>query len=340
MSESSTGSMFSVGIGWTFTETETARYHTIPVSVQVRPLDWAIFSIQVPFTSVSGKETYYDQILVGGIPTLRETVLSYSNGGIGDLAISAWADCARLLGLVLGGGAGKAGETKAGPPGSAAGGGGAASAGSADPFAGVGRPMLLIGAGIKLPTGEHDARDADKYAFDRSKSLTGEYSESDGILPVGYELGSGTTDFQFGAAYQQRFWRFVLSGGIACQLSGGSNSVGYERSDIASLSIAVKFVPFSSAGELEASVRAGLSGIIALARDIDHSENTALLGRQERGPLSGSGRDYAFADIGAGVDFLGNFSFGLGARFQLNETSGSSASAFKYQFICTIGARF
>lgn len=199
--------------------------------------------------------------------------------------------------------------------------------------------MFFVGAGVKLPTGEHDIFDMDKYDFDRSKAITGEYSETDGFLPPSFQLGTGTTDVNLGFTYSQRFWRLTPTAGFVYTVSGGANSLAYERSDKISWNVASRFAIHRFDGPIDVSAKLGVSGILALGHDVDHSENTRLLGSQERGFVEGSQNDYVFADLGVQTDWFNGVNFSLIARFPLGAT-GDSEISFNYQIAATLSARF
>lgn len=92
--------MISISLGYSLTETEAGSYQSLPLSCSFRPWPWLLVNGSLPVSIISATETYDDEILVGGVPTPRETTLSYSTAGIGDATLSVWADVghvARLL---------------------------------------------------------------------------------------------------------------------------------------------------------------------------------------------------------------------------------------------------
>ncbi len=204
----------------------------------------------------------------------------------------------------------------------------------------MGTPCLYLGIGVKLPVGEHDRFDQGKYAFDRSKAITGEASVSDGIVPATLQLGSGTIDVMPGAFGQIRLWRFSVSGGVTALISGGANSVGYERGLNLSWSMGLRLVLYRSDQGLKVQIRGALSGIVLFSNDIDHSENTALLGRQEKGEVAGTDKDYTFWEAGADADVSSSVTASVSLRFALGRSAGASESSFKRQVNFTVSFKF
>jgi hypothetical protein len=102
LSDAGSGSLFYVTLGYGYTKTDTGEYHALPLSVMVNPLSWLLVSASTSYQAIHGRDTYYDEILVMGVPTPRVTSFTFTTRGVGDLSLSAWVNAADLLGQVFG----------------------------------------------------------------------------------------------------------------------------------------------------------------------------------------------------------------------------------------------
>jgi hypothetical protein len=210
-----------------------------------------------------------------------------------------------------------------------------------DGLKGYGYPMVFLGVGLKLDMGTHDEWDYQKYLYDRRLAEdkgTGEYSISDGIIPAGYQLGTGTTDILFGIYYQQRLGRFVPCAGLTYQYSGGENTVGYERSDKLMWSLGTKYIISQDEKKRQFYINTSLSGTNILGDDIDHSENTTLLGIQEKGDIPDTGGSFEFIQLGLGYDITKYMSVSASVKRPLGSQGSDSENAFDHQF--SVGMTF
>jgi hypothetical protein len=76
-------------------------------------------------------------------------------------------------------------------------------------------PHFRLALGIKLPTGEHDIRDA-----------------TNKLLPSRFQPGWGVTSPIVGAGYRQSFGKLRALATLLYELSGGENSEDYRHADI------------------------------------------------------------------------------------------------------------
>ncbi len=280
-----------------------------------RPLKWLVLAGEVGYTDIDGEETIVDD-LGGGMS--RYNVFSYDSRGVGDISLMGWAEMFTLMSSSKDKSSSEDEEKE--PP-------------------TVGDPALYLGVGVKLPTGKHDDLDREKFLYDRANSI-GELSDSDGLIPSYFQLGTGTTDGLFGAVYQQRFGRFVPQVGVTYTVSGGSNSKGYERSDVLGWSLSTKFILMNLEDCRQLYVRGGLSGVYKASRDIDHSENNRLAGQQENGRVPDTDGAFNYCDVGLGYDFTEFLTANVQAKFPLNNSGSSTNFNFDKMFSVSVLLRF
>ncbi|MBI5446290.1 MAG: hypothetical protein HY900_34385, partial [Deltaproteobacteria bacterium] len=314
--------ILQVTLGYTGTWTRGGEIHGLQLTALLRPVSWVLASAGASALRIRGQETYVDEVLVDDVPTPRETTFTHRNSGLGDVTLWAWAELAHFVAPDPGEGT-QPRDSKEAASGPA-----------------LGFPSLFVGLGVKLPTGRADEWDPEKLAWDRSKAISGESSSSDGVLSPRFQLGTGTTDLLAGILAVQKIGDLAFSASGSLQIPGGANEVGYERSPKASWSASVRWVLHSYPGGREISVRAGLSGVLARARDIDHSENTRLLGSQEKGLVDGSNADFVFADLAANWDFRGPFTVGIAARLPVGSGAQASENSFRFQLGFSLGGKF
>lgn len=278
-----------------------------------RPRKWLVLAGEVGYTDIDGEETIVDD-LGGGLS--RYNVFSYDSRGVGDISLMGWAEMFTLLSSPEDGSSPEDEE-----PGS------------------VGDPALYLGVGVKLPTGRHDEKDRQKLLYDRANSI-GEVSDSDGLVPSYFQMGTGTTDGLFGVVYQQRFGRFVPQVGLSYTVSGGSNSKGYERSNVFGWSVSTKFILMNLEDCRQLYVRGGFSGVYKASRDIDHSENNRLAGSQEKGRVSDTDGAFNYLDLGLGYDITEYLTANVQAKFPMNNSGSSTSFNFDKMIAVSVLLRF
>ncbi|MHC4661235.1 MAG: hypothetical protein ACYS8W_06055 [Planctomycetota bacterium] len=344
---------FITSLDYSVAESGKTAYRSYSVSLKYLPFRWLILSASVPYQSISGFdtrwETYTDAF---SNPVTKYEEFHYNQEGVGDISVMAWINLAYPFykkpappcPLEKTPQSGEKPESR-GPikrqkdaPDSNK----KSNGKDKNPLEGFGEPVVLFGIGLKLDTGKHDVWDYQKYVYDRSISedLTGEYSITDGIIPASYQLGTGTTDILTGIYYQQRFGRFVPTASLVYQLTGGENSVGYERSDKVSWNLSTKYILNVMGNNRQFCINGGLSGSITTSADTDHSENTMMLGIQELGEIPDSDADYKFWDIGLSYDFTPSISAKAGFKFPLGSSEGTTENAFDKLFSLGITFRF
>jgi hypothetical protein len=278
-------------------------YQTTTLAARYKVFDGFQFTASVPYLNIEGRE----EILVETVPgVFLYNEFDYSVSDLGDAIIAGWFNCTY-------------------------------------PFLdnhGEDDPSFHLGVGVKLDTGEDDAFDPAKYAYDRSMAIPVEFSDSDGILPPRFQTGTGTTDVLFGLVYQQRFGRFEPTAGISYQLRGGENSVGYERSDRMSWSAGTLITLWQMDPSRRLYAVGGVSGITIPQDDIDHSENALVYGLQERGDVEGSRGSYYFYNLGLGVDITRNLSVSGSCTLPINDPDEETAYSFDRSFSASLQVRF
>ncbi len=307
---------FALSLAYSNTDSGTSTYQSYSLGARYRVLDWLQLTASVPYTDIDGRDVVWDQPAPG---VDRRNVFEYSNSGLGDVIVMGWLDCLYPF----------CDEKPA-----------------ADEDAinltieGTGDPLVYFGVGVKLDTGDDDEFDRAKYIFDRSKAVTGEPSESDGILPSRLQLGTGTTDILLGMIYQQRFGRFTPSVGLSYQMGGGENSVGYERSDRVSWAAGGKYIIWQPDCDRQFYASAGVSGTTMTSRDIDHSEDTTLLGSQERGRVRGTRGTYNFYNLGLGYDINEDITLSGSYVLPIDDPDEDSEYSFGSSFSVSLQFRF
>lgn len=299
---------FGVTFGYNLAESGDVDAKSMTGSVKYRPLDWLLVSATVPMTSIKGQEE-------------GRGILDYSVKDWGDVTVMGWGNLAYFF--LDRDSTGEAEKTENG-----------------DSLTGRGDPAFYVGLGIKLDTGTDDEFNYHKgYMETRMPGYTGEASESFGILHPRFQTGTGTEDILTGVVYQQRFGHFQPSVGMAYQMTGGENSVGYERSDKLSWAVATKYMVWCDEGR-EFSLRGGISGLIALNHDVDHSENTFLAGSQKNGNVDGTKDDWMFWSVGVGYDLMEDLSLNVGLTLPLGHQDSGSEYAFDHQYSVSLEYRF
>ncbi len=299
---------FGVTFGYNLAKSGDVDAKSMTASIKYRPLDWFLVSATVPFTKIKGQEE-------------GRGILDYSVQDWGDATVMGWSNLAYFF------------LDDTGQP-------AVAEEEGSDPLRGTGDPAFYVGLGLKLDTGTDDEFDYHKaYMQTRLPGSTGEISESFGILHPRFQTGTGTEDLLVGAVYQQRFGHFQPSVGVAYQMTGGENSVGYERSNKFSWALAAKYMFWCNEGK-EFAVRGGISGLIATEHDVDHSENVFLGGSQKIGSVDGTKDDWLFWSVGVGYDLMENLSLNLGATFPLGHQDSGSEYAFDHQYSMSLEYRF
>jgi hypothetical protein len=202
---------------------------------------------------------------------------------------------------------------------------------------GIGAPSFLFGAGVKFATGECAERSRDKYYADRYRArYTGERSISDGAVPAHQQLGTGSTDLLLGVAYQQSFWGFVGDASFTFQHAGDENTIGYERGDRVFWNVGVKYTLHRAEDCRELYVRGGISGLRIIEPDVDHSEDTTLLGPQEVGDVADTEGTYNFYGVSLRYDITDRLSLDVGFQLPLGTNNRDSDNSFKWQCSLTL----
>jgi len=209
--ESATGktSLFSLSGIFTYAGAGDNLYQSFSLTFSYQPNK--VFSVQ---TSLPYVMNYGQNDL---------TYQEYEAVGIGDFRITAWADFTELLRSIKKGD--KAGEKTLeeelpeefmeDPFADVTGGDETAKESKKEKTKPDSSPHFKFGLGIKLPTGEYDLKD------------------SLGILqPAGFQSGWGVSCLIIGAGYRQSFGKLRAVATLLYDLSGGENSVDYERGDV------------------------------------------------------------------------------------------------------------
>ena len=301
---------YGITLGYSTTDTGDSTYQTVSLGLSYRPWKWLAVTGNIPYTIIGGEETIVDDLGGGQYRTNRFT---YDSNGFGDISLMAWADLFQAF-------KDPPEETECNPP--------------------IGPPALYVGMGLKLPTGPHDYLDRKKYDYDRANS-NGEYSDSDGIYPSYFQLGTGTLDGLFGVYCQQRFGRFVPHASLTYTLTGGENSVGYERGDSFGWSVGTKFLLMNLENSRQFYIQAGLSGVYIPSEDVDHSEDNQKAFSQRKGKVEDTDGAFSYWDIGVGYDLTENLTVSATAMFPLsNDSSSSTSNSFDSMFGLSCWLRF
>jgi|GEM_PF-3223428 len=311
-------SIFGISLSASHADSGDAEYYSSSLGLRVRPLEWLQVTASVPYTRVKGKEIIWDQPTPG---VDRKNVFAYDERGLGDIVLMGWVN---VLYPFL--------ADRSTP---------ADSQGRVDDLSEMfGSPSLFFGAGAKLDTGTHEEWSMKKYNFDRSKATTGEFSDSDGMLPARFQLGTGTTDPLLGLVYQQRIGRVVPTAGVSYQVSGGENSIGYERSDRFSWSLGAKYILINHTDCRQLYLYGGASGSYILDDDVDHSEDTTTLGSQERGSMEDTKGGYYFGTLSLGYDITENLTVSGAYTLPLDDQDSDSEYSFDHQISLSLRFSF
>ncbi|MBU0753789.1 MAG: outer membrane beta-barrel protein, partial [Planctomycetes bacterium] len=182
-------------------------------------------------------------------------------------------------------------------------------------------------------------KDDAKYVFDSvTKNLTGETSESFGLLPTRFQLGTGTTDPIVALFFMQRFGKFQPSLGLSYQFSGGENAVGYERSDRFGVNAALKYTAMKTKDCRELYLTGGFSSSTAISRDFDHSEDVTRLGSQPVGRVPNTDGTYSFWSLGVGYDLTKSLAISLGYTDTL--TTADEQSNYSFDQSISLGLQY
>jgi hypothetical protein len=319
---------FAISLGYGYTESGDSEYNSINLGLRWRPNKWLQFTASIPYLDIEGEEVQVVDARdpVTDLPVQFVEEFSYSESGIGDVTLMAWANvlCAFLEDTPLDDPSLEEAEKAA-----------------ESDVEGIGDPALYFGAGVKLPTGDEDATDAAKYVFDSTtKNLTGEYSSSFGLIPTRFQLGTGTTDPIAAVFYVQRFGRFQPSAGFSYQWSGGKNDVDYERSDRFGWNVSCKYVAMVHEDCRQLYVTGGVSSSTATSRDYDHSEDVTQLGSQDVGRVDDTDGTYTFWSLGVGYDLLENLTVNASYTDSLSSPDENSNYSYDYSFGLGLQYRF
>jgi len=304
---------YSVSLSYSNNKSGRSKYNSVSLGLGYRPFDWLQLSGSIPYMDVSGKDVFWE---------LDQTELvrrefEYSNSGLGDVMIMAWANA--LYPFL------DHSDTKTDP--------------ADDEEELIDDPAIYIGLGVKLPTGSHDEDDPTKLKFDQSKSkITGQFSEADGIIPNRFQLGSGTTDILVGIFYMQRFGDFTPSAGVSYQFTGGDNDIGYEKSDRVSWTLGTKYMLYKTIDCRQLYLSGGLSGVTNTSRDFDHSENTSLIDYQPIGRVPGTDGTYNFYSLGMGYEVTRNLTINGSVTLPLSKANERSDNSFDRSI--SVGVQF
>ncbi|MEW6743932.1 MAG: hypothetical protein AB1486_14365 [Planctomycetota bacterium] len=299
-------------------------YDSLSLGLRLRAAEWLQLTANIPYSFIDGKEVIWDQTAPG---VDRRNEFEYSNSGLGDVTLVGWFNVLYPFTAEDLTGAVDLSVPEQKPE-------------EELTIEGTGDPLVYLGIGVKVPTGSYDEKDAAKLKFDRSKSLTGETSESDGVLPARFQLGTGTTDGLFSLVYQQRFGRITPSLGVTYELSGGENDVGYERGDRLSWAAGVKYVLYRPGCNRQLYVSAGLSGVSVLDDDVDHSEDTTQLGPQEVGVIPDTKGTYNYYNFGGGYDITEDFTIRASIILPFDNPDTDSEYGFEQSFGLSLQYRF
>ncbi|MHC4944333.1 MAG: transporter [Planctomycetota bacterium] len=319
---------FAVSFGYGYTESGDSEYNSLNLGLRWRPLKWLQFTASIPYLDIEGDEIQIVNATdpVDDTPVQFVERFKYDENGLGDITVMGWVNvlCPFLEESLIDDIPGEEAKKDA-----------------ATALEGMGNPALYVGVGVKLATGDHDATDAQKFIFDsQTKNLTGEYSESFGLIPTRFQLGTGTDDPIAAVFYMQRFGRFQPSAGFSYQWSGGENDVAYERSDRFGWNASCKYVAMLTEDCRELYVTGGVSGSTATSRDIDHSNDVTKLGPQEVGRVDGTDGTYTFWSIGVGYDLMENLTINASYTDSLSEADEDSNYSYDYSFGLGLQYRF
>lgn len=326
-------SKFGISIGYGNTESGDSTYDGYSLNLKVKPYRWLQFTASLPYSSVDGKEDIQDlyDIDFDGNLDVRTRQLKYDNDGIGDLVVMGWVNTLHHLF-----------NDEEEPE----------ELTSEEQYAKlseIGDPALFFGLGAKLDTGSHDEYSQAKYKIDRESSDAAIFSESDGIMPTRFQMGTGTTDPMLGLVYQQSFGRFQPMVGLSYQMSGGENSVGYERADRAGLNAALKYTAYSSSDcSRQLYITGGVSVVTSLDDDYDHSIDPKISKNGEpnptfakdKGDVDGTKGTYSFYSFGVGYDFSTTFAANAVITLPLSGADEGSTYSFDRAIGISFSARF
>jgi hypothetical protein len=311
-----TSKTYALSLGYSNTASGASDYNSVNLGLRYRAFDWLQVTASIPYSFIDGHDVMWDYPATG----VRKNVFEYENNGLGDISVMGWFDLLYPF---------RQDETAA-----------EKEVVASDTLEGTGKPLLFLGLGAKLDTGTHDEWDQTKYDFDRSKALTGELSDSDGRLPSRYQLGTGTTDTLFGLIYQQRFGRFTPSAAFSYQMSGGENSIGYERSDSVSWAAGLQYVIYQPACNRRLYVNVSLSRSTTTSRDFDHSEDTTRMPSQPKGRVAGTQGTYNFYGFGIGYDLTEDMTVSAACTLPLNNPDEDSEYSFDRSVGVSLQYRF
>jgi hypothetical protein len=309
LSDLNDDSNFSFGLGYAYTDSGQSDYHSIALSARYKILDWFQVTGSVPYRIISGEESVtFREEQPPGSGTFVDSIekLDYDTSGIGDVSLMGWVNLTYFL----------QGETEA------------LDKSSMDASDIWEKPSIYLGVGVKLPTGEDDETDSDKLAVDQRANLTGEYSQSEGVIPARFQVGTGTTDILFGAVYQQRFGRFIPVAGVTYQLVDDESDAGYEYGDMLSITAGSKYIISEWEGCRQFYVSGGVSASLKMEDDYDHSEDTTRLGSQPKGEVPDTDEDYYFANFAVGYDVTEDLRLVGGFTLPLNDPDDDSPNSF------------
>ncbi len=311
-----TSKTFAISLGYSNTDSGASQYNSLNLGLRYRAFDWLQITASIPYSFIDGHDVIWDYPAGGA----RKNVFEYENEGLGDVNVMGWFDLLYPF---------RAEETAD-----------EEEAAAADTLEGWGKPLIFLGLGVKLDTGTHDEWDQEKYDFDRSKALSGEFSDSDGRLPPRYQLGTGTTDALFGIVFQQRLGRFTPSAAISYQKGGGENSIGYERSDRISWAAGLQYVIYQPACNRRFYVNANVSSSTITSRDFDHSEDTTDGNPQPKGRVDGTQGTYRFYGFGIGYDITEDMTVSVACTLPLDNPDEDSEYSFDRSVGVSLQYRF
>lgn len=197
--------------------------------------------------------------------------------------------------------------------------------------------MVLIGAGLKFPTGKHDIYDQNLYDYDHGKNITGEYDKSAGIVPNEFQLGSGTLDLMAGFYYMVPVYNCPVFLSATYIHALGENSYGYEKKDRYAYSLGTKI---SVSEEPALFVNTGFSGIWIIGEDVNHAEDVSLLGSQEIGRVEDTAGVYLYLDAGLSWKLDDSYSLSLTTKWPLISGGKSTQHSMDYQFSLGLTVNF
>jgi len=114
----------------------------------------------------------------------------------------------------------------------------------------------------------------------------------------------------------------------------------YKRGDKLMWSAGTKYVISCTKDKRQFYVLGGFSGIIKNEKDVDRSEDTSLVGFQEKGRIHDSDGSFSFFDIGMGYDITRYMSVGASLKLPLSKTDSKSENAFDRQLGFSLTFKF